>query len=158
MKLSKNLSLSEVTKSQQAIKLGISNEPTPEHLENLKLLAEKVFQPIREHFGVPIFISSGYRSEALNKAVKGSKTSQHCKGEAIDIDMDGTSVSNADVFEFIQDNLEFSQLIAEFPKNGNPSWVHVGYDKNNLKKEILVAKKINGKTIYSKYNNEKDLI
>jgi len=149
MKLSKNLSLSEVTKSQTAIRLGISNEPTPEHLENLKVLANKVFQPIREHFGVPIFISSGYRSEALNKAVKGSKTSQHCKGEAIDIDMDGTSVSNADVFEFIKDYLEYTQLIWEFGTNENPSWVHVSYSKVN-RKQVFKATKINGKTIYTK--------
>jgi uncharacterized protein YcbK (DUF882 family) len=89
MKLSNNLSLSEVTRSESAKRAGISNMPTAEHIENFKVLAEKVFQPIREHFGVPIHISSGYRSKELNAKIGGSATSQHCKGEAIDIDMDG---------------------------------------------------------------------
>ena len=90
MQLSKHLSLAEVTRSDSAKRNGISNEPTAEHLENFKLLAEKVFEPIREHFKVPIHISSGYRSLALNKKIGGSLTSQHCSGEAIDIDMDGS--------------------------------------------------------------------
>ena len=117
MQLSKNLALAEVTRSETAKRKGISNMPTPEHIENFKLLAEKVFQPIREHFGVPIHISSGYRSKALNTAVGGSLSSQHCSGKAIDIDMDGTSVTNAQIFNFIKDNLNFDQLIAEFPEN-----------------------------------------
>ena len=91
MKLSAHLDLSEVTRSDSAKRNGISNIPTPEHLENFKKLAENVFEPIRKHFGVPIHISSGYRSKALNAAIGGSATSQHCKGEAIDIDMDGSS-------------------------------------------------------------------
>lgn len=150
MQLSKNLSLSEVTKSQTAIRLGISNEPTTEHLENLVRLANNVFQPIRNHFAVPIFISSGYRSEALNKAVKGSKTSQHCKGEAIDIDMDGSSVTNKMVFDYIKENLTFSQLIWEFGTKDNPDWVHVSYSKTN-RKQVLRAMKKQGKTIYINY-------
>jgi uncharacterized protein YcbK (DUF882 family) len=91
MKISQHLNLSELTRSDSAKRNGIDNNPTAEHLENFKLLAEKVFEPIRLHFGVPIHISSGYRSEALNKFIKGSSSSQHCKGEAIDIDMDGSS-------------------------------------------------------------------
>jgi len=158
MKLSENLDLSEVTRSESAKRHGISNQPTPEHIENFKLLAEKIFQPIREHFDVPIRISSGYRSKELNKIVKGaSLTSDHCKGMAIDIDNDGTSISNNDIFDYIKDNLKFKQLIAEFPIDGNLSWVHVSYDKNNLKNEILVAKKLYGKTVYIHYKSDADL-
>jgi uncharacterized protein YcbK (DUF882 family) len=89
MQLSKHLALAEVTRSNEAKRKGISNEPTPEHLKNFQLLAEKVFEPIREHFAVPIKISSGYRSAALNKAIGGAASSQHCSGEAIDIDKIG---------------------------------------------------------------------
>lgn len=150
MQLSKNLNLSEVTKSNTAIRLGVSNEPTLEHLENLKLLANNVFQPIRNHFNTPIYISSGYRSEALNKAIKGAKNSQHCKGEAIDIDMDGRGeVTNKMVFDFIKENLNFDQLIWEFGDSKNPDWVHVSYSKNN-RKQVLKAFKNNGKTSYIK--------
>ncbi len=160
MKISEHLSLSEVTRSETAKRKGISNNPTAEHLENFKLLAENVFEKIRNHFGVPIHISSGYRSKELNSAIGGSQTSQHSKGQAIDVDMDGSGdgVTNADVFNFIKDNLVFDQLIAEFPKQGNPDWVHVSYTKVNNRKQILVAKKVNGKTIYTPYKNEKDLI
>ena len=103
MKISPNLNLAEVTRSDAAKRHGIDNTPTDEHLENFKLLADKVFEPIREHFKTPIFISSGYRSEALNKFIKGSLSSQHCKGQAIDIDMDGSNgdVTNRMVFDFI---------------------------------------------------------
>lgn len=161
MQLSKNLSLAEVTRSDSAKRNGISNQPTAEHIENFKKLAEKVFQPIREHFGVPIHISSGYRSKELNALIGGSATSQHSTGEAIDIDMDGSSsgVTNADVFNYIKNNLEFDQLIAEFPKNGKPEWVHVSYESSGKqRKQILVAKKVAGKTVYSNYTSEKDLI
>lgn len=158
MKLSENLELAEVLRSESAKRNGIANVPTKEHIENLKELAINVFQPIRNHFKVPIRISSGYRSKELNKRIGGSQTSHHSKGQAIDIDMDGTSITNKQVFDFIKDNLKFTQLIAEFPVNGDLSWVHIGYDKNNLKKEILVAKKLYGKTVYIKYNNDSDLI
>jgi zinc D-Ala-D-Ala carboxypeptidase len=160
MQLSAHLSLAEVTRSDSAKRKGISNQPTPEHIENFKKLAEKVFEPIRNHFGVPIHISSGYRSKALNEAIGGSLTSQHCSGEAIDIDMDGSAsgVSNADVFKYIKDHLVFDQLIAEFPENGNPAWVHVSYESSGKqRKQILVAKKIGGKTVYSSYIGPKDL-
>ena len=113
MKLSQHLDLSEVIRSESAKRNGISNMPTGEHIANFIILAEKVFEPVREHFGVPIHISSGYRSAALNKCVGGSATSQHCKGQAIDIDMDGTSngVTNKMVYDYIKDNLKFDQLI-----------------------------------------------
>jgi hypothetical protein len=158
MQLSKNLALAEVTRSETAKRKGISNMPTPEHLENFKKLAENVFQPIREHFGVPIHISSGYRSKALNTAVGGSLSSQHCTGEAIDIDMDGTSITNAQIFHFIKDNLNFDQLIAEFPVNSNPAWVHVSYESSGKqRKQILVAKKVGGATKYIPYKTDADL-
>jgi hypothetical protein len=158
MQLSKNLALAEVTRSETAKRNGISNMPTPEHIENFKKLAENVFQPIREHFGVPIHISSGYRSAALNKAVGGSASSQHCTGEAIDIDMDGTSITNAQIFNFIKDNLNFDQLIAEFPVNSNPAWVHVSYESTGKqRKQILVAKKVGGATKYIAYKSDADL-
>lgn len=152
MNLSKNLTLDEMTRSASAKKYGIKNEPTLAHLENMRALAVNVFQPIRDHFGKPILISSGYRSEALNKVVGGSSTSQHSKGEAMDIDNDGTSVSNKEIFDFIKNNLVFDQLIWEFGNNENPDWVHVSYKSNGVnRKEVLRAKKINGKTIYEKF-------
>jgi hypothetical protein len=146
MQLSKNLSLAEVMRSETAKRKGVSNMPTEAHIANFKLLAEKVFQPIREHFGVPIHISSGYRSAALNKAIGGAASSQHCSGEAIDIDMDGTAVTNAQIFNYIKDNLEFDQLIWEFGTDANPDWVHVSYESTGKqRKQMLKAvKKANG--------------
>lgn len=152
MQLSKNLALSEVTSSNTAKRKGISNMPTPEHIENFKKLAENVFQPIREHFDAPIKISSGYRSAALNKAIGGASSSQHCSGEAIDIDMDGTSITNAQVFNYIKDNLVFDQLIWEFGTDKNPDWVHVSYESTGKqRKQILKALRVNGKTSYAPY-------
>jgi hypothetical protein len=124
--------------------------PTPEHIENFKKLAENVFQPIREHFGVPIHISSGYRSYALNKAVGGSASSQHCSGEAIDIDMDGTSITNKQIFEFVRDNVNFDQMIWEFGTDANPDWVHVSYESTGKqRKQILKATKTASGTKYT---------
>ena len=149
MKLSNHLDLGEVTRSESAKREGIINMPTPEHYENLKVIAEKVFEPIREHFGVPIFISSAYRSEALNVYIGGSRSSDHSKGRALDLDMDGSSsgVTNKMIFEFIKDNLEYDQLINEF----DYAWVHVGYRLNENRKQTLRATKVNGKTTYSPY-------
>ena len=154
MKLSEHLSLSEVVRSESAKRRGISNMPTEAHIANFKLLAEKVFQPIREHFRCPIHISSGYRSKELNAAIGGSLTSQHCQGEAIDIDMDGTpnGVTNRMVFDYIKDNLEFDQLIYEFGDSNNPDWVHVSYESTGKqRKQILKAIRVNGKTSYTNY-------
>ena len=158
MKLSENLDLSEVIRSESAKRNGISNTPTPEHIENLKALAEKIFQPIRDHFKKPIRISSGYRSKELNAKVGGSKTSDHCFGYAIDLDADGTSITNNEIFHFIKDNLKFKQLIFEFPVNGQASWIHISYQASNLKNEILIAKKLYGKTVYINYKTDSDLI
>jgi zinc D-Ala-D-Ala carboxypeptidase len=154
MKLSEHLSLSEVTRSETAKRNGISNMPTEQHIANFKLLAENVFEPIRNHFRCPIHISSGYRSIELNRAIKGSLTSQHCQGEAIDIDMDGSSngVTNKMVFDYIKDNLEFDQLIWEFGTSQNPDWIHVSYESTGKqRKQILKAIRVNGSTQYSPY-------
>jgi hypothetical protein len=152
MKLSKHLDLSEVIRSDSAKRNGISNMPTGEHIANFMLLAEKIFEPIREHFGVPIHISSGYRSKELNAKIGGSATSQHCKGQAVDIDMDNSTngVTNADVFNYIKDNLPFDQLIWEFGNEDNCDWVHVSYVPNG-RKQILKAFKMNGATKYFPY-------
>jgi hypothetical protein len=150
MKLSEHLDLSEVIRSDSAKRNGISNMPTKEHIANFMLLAEKIFEPVREHFGVPIRISSGYRSKELNEKIGGSSTSQHCKGQAIDIDMDGTSLTNKQVFDYIKDNLPFDQLIWEFGNEDNPDWVHVSYVPNG-RKQILKAFKIKGETKYFFY-------
>jgi hypothetical protein len=140
MKISNHLSLKEVTKSVTASRLGIDNTPTSEHLANLKAVAENIFEPLRTHFNVPIGVTSGYRSEALNKAVGGSKTSHHCHGMALDIDADMYGgVTNKELFNYIKDNLEFTQLIWEYGSDNEPDWVHVGYDPNNLKKQVLKA-------------------
>ena len=148
MKLSYNLSLGEVTKSNTAIKNNIPNQPTKQHLQNLIVLAKNVFQPIREHFDKPIYISSGYRSKELNKLIGGASRSQHSKGEAIDIDNDyRSSVSNKEIFDYIKDNLEFDQLIFEAGTEIDPSWVHVSYRKGMNRNKVLRMK--NGK--YTNY-------
>lgn len=154
MKLSKNLSLGEFTRSQTAKRRGLDNTPQGSHLEAAKELAENIFQPIREHFAKPIFISSGYRSKALNEAIGGSQTSQHSKGEAIDIDMDHRGgPENEEVFHYIKENLDFDQLIWEFGTNKRPDWVHVSYKKNGPQRgQILVAKRNSkGKTYYENW-------
>lgn len=154
MKLSKNLDLGELTRSESAKRAGIPNTPTAEHIENMKKLATNIFQPIRDHFGVPIFISSGYRSKQLNDRIGGSSTSQHSSGEAIDIDMDGSSngVTNKEVFDFIKDNLEFDQLIWEFGTKNNPDWVHVSYESTGRqRKQVLRAVRVKGVTRYENY-------
>ena len=155
MKLSRNLSLGEFTNSQTAKRRGIDNTPTEEHLEAAKVLAENIFQPIREHFGCPIYISSGYRSEALNEAIGGSKTSQHSKGEAIDIDMDyRKGPDNEEIFFFIRDNIDFDQMIWEFGDADRPDWVHVSYNSDGEQRGQILAAKRNskGKTYYEPWS------
>ena len=152
MKLSKNLSLSEVTKSNTATRKGISNNPTHEHLDNLVRLAANIFQPIRDNFKTSIGISSGYRSKELNNIIGGSSYSQHCKGEALDLDADiYGGCTNAEIFNFIKDNLVFDQLIWEFGTDENPNWVHVSYsDKDDNRMMILRADKVKGRTRYTR--------
>jgi zinc D-Ala-D-Ala carboxypeptidase len=154
MQLSEHLSLAEVTRSETAKRKGVSNMPIDAHIENFKLLANRVFEPIRNHFGKPIHISSGYRSAALNKAIGGAASSQHCTGEAIDIDMDGHAggVTNKMVFDYIKDNLEFDQLIWEFGTDTAPDWVHVSYESTGKqRKQILKAVRNGGATSYVPY-------
>ena len=148
MNLSPNFSLKELTKSDTATRLGIDNTPNEEIIDNLKTLCDKVLQPVREHFGKSVTINSGYRSPESNAAVGGSKTSDHCKGQAADIEIDG--VPNPELAQWIMDNLEYTQLILEFFTQGIPDsgWVHVSYDPNNLKKQELTAVKVAGKTQY----------
>jgi zinc D-Ala-D-Ala carboxypeptidase len=138
MVISQHVTLGELIRSETAKRLGISNMPTTEHIENLKAICEHIFEPIRAEFRVPIYISSGYRSKALNKAIKGSVTSQHCKGEALDLDVDGHShdITNKQIFDFIVAKLPFDQVINEF----NYAWIHVSYKKNGpQRKQILRA-------------------
>jgi len=137
MKLSKNLSLSEVVKSATAIKRGISNQPTKQHLQNLIKLAENVFQPLRDYIDKPIRVSSGYRSKELNKLIGGASRSQHSKGEALDLDNDREA--NILMFNYIKDNLDFDQLINE----QDYSWIHVSYREGSNRKQVLNM--VNGK-------------
>lgn len=142
MQLSKNLSLGEVTKSNTAIRKGISNMPDEHQLNALKAIATNVFQLIRDEFGTPIYVSSGFRSPELNKAIGGSSSSQHCKGEALDLDMDGRDgPTNREVFEFIRKELIFDQLIWEFGDDYNPNWVHVSFSQSMNRGNVLKAYK-----------------
>jgi zinc D-Ala-D-Ala carboxypeptidase len=147
VKLSQNFTIQEYIKSQTALRQGIDNTPTEEHMGNATALFRNVVQKVRDQFGVTV-INSGYRGEALNKAVGGSSTSQHCKGEAVDIECPGTS--NYDVAKWIEDNLDFDQLILEFITLGIPDsgWVHVSYKSEGNRKQSLTAMKEDGKTVY----------
>lgn len=151
MKLTTNLSLAEVTYSATALRKGIANEPTVNHLINLKAVAENIFQPCRNHFGKPLRVTSGYRSKELNKAIGGSNNSQHSKGEALDM-QSTEGYTNRDLFMFIKDHLEFDQLIGEFPDDmGEFAWVHCSYKAEGNRGEVLIAYKENGKTRYKKW-------
>jgi len=150
MNLSANFTLKELTKSDTATRLGIDNSPDEAVIESLKLLCENVLQPVREHFGKSVTVNSGYRSPELNSspAVGGSKTSDHCKGMAADIEIAG--IANADLAQWIMDNCDYTQLILEFYTQGIPDsgWVHISYDPTNLKMQELTAVKVAGKTQY----------
>ena len=152
MKLSKNLTLNECLRSGVAERLGIDNVPDDEWVvENLRQIAERVFQPCRDHFGSPLYVSSGYRSPELNRAVGGSKRSQHVQGRALDLDADVFGgFSNAELFHYIKDNLEFDQMVWEFGDGDNPSWVHVSYvhDGPNRKRCLEAYRDTDGKTAY----------
>ena len=150
MIVTKNLTLEELIHSDTAKAKGIDNSPTNEHLRNLIEIANNIFQPLRDGIGKPIRISSGYRSEKLNKAVGGSKTSQHNKGQALDL-VATTGFTNKDIFDYIKNNLEFDQMIWEFGTDKQPDWVHVSYNKGKNRKQILKAIKKDGKTVYINY-------
>ena len=148
MNLSANFTLKELTKSDTATRLGIDNTPDEAVIESLKVLCENVLQPVRDHFGKSVTVNSGYRSPESNAAVGGSKTSDHCKGQAADIEIDG--ISNPDLAHWIMDNCDYTQLILEFYTQGQPNsgWVHVSFDPSNLKNQELTAVKVAGKTTY----------
>jgi zinc D-Ala-D-Ala carboxypeptidase len=149
MHLSKNFTIDELCKSQLATDCGIENKPdSDEVVNNLKLLCEKVLQPVRDHYGKPVRINSGYRSEQVNMLARGSKTSDHILGCAADIEING--IPNAELAQWIADNLDYTQVILEFYTPGIPDsgWVHVSYNPENLKKQNLTAAKVDGKTKY----------
>jgi zinc D-Ala-D-Ala carboxypeptidase len=148
MKLSPNFSLAEMIKSDTALRLDMENEPDGDHITNMQALAENVLQKVRDHFGKGVKVNSGFRHPDVNAKVGGSKTSDHCKGMAADIEIPG--IANADLAQWIVDNCEFRQVILEFYTPGIPDsgWVHVSYNPDDNKKQVLTAMKENGKTVY----------
>jgi len=148
--LSTNFSLKEFIKSDTATRKGLDNTPSPDVVANLQKLVDNIVQPVRNHYDKVVTINSGYRSIEVNTSVGGSKTSDHCKGMAADIEISG--VANSDLAQHIVDTYKFTQVILEFYIQGisDSGWVHVSYDANNLKCEVLTAVKQDGKTIYMK--------
>ena len=145
MKLSANFSVAELSKTNVR---QFDNTPSMQVIDNLQQLVDNVLQPLRDKFG-PVTVTSGYRSPDVNKTIGGSGTSDHCKGFAADIEIGG--MDNKELAQYIRDNMEFTQLILEFYTQGVPDsgWVHVSYNKDNLKKQCLTASRVNGKTAYS---------
>jgi hypothetical protein len=152
--ISKHISEKEATKSITAMRLGLANTPDGNILTNMKLVAENVFEPLRKWANGPIKINSFYRSETLNKAIGGSSKSQHCEGKAMDIDDIYGHKSNAEMFNYIKDNLSFDQMIWEFGDSTNPDWVHVSYVSDSVNRNrILKAVRDKGKTKYIDITN-----
>ena len=148
-KISKHISYKEAIHSDTAKRMEIDNYPSDYHLVNMQTLAENIFEPLREWVGGPIKINSFFRSEKLNKAIKGSKSSQHMEGRAIDIDDTYGYKTNAEMYNYIKDNLDFDQLIWEYGTEKNPDWVHVSYvSEDSNRGRCLIAKRINSKTVY----------
>ena len=148
MNLSKSFTLNELTKSQEALRLGIANIPNEEQILNLKILCEKILQPIRDFYGMPVSVSSGFRSPELCKAIGSSSTSQHTRGEAADFEI--FSVANKALAEFIVANLDYDQCILEFWNENEPNsgWVHCSYSSKYNRRQYLKAQKVNGKIVY----------
>lgn len=148
MNLTKNFTLSEMTKSETALRHGMANDPSETEIENLRLLCENVLQPVRDYYGTGVKVNSGFRHPLVNAKVGGSTTSDHCKGFAADIEIPG--IPNAELAEWIAEHMEFRQLILEFYTPGVPDsgWVHVSYNPADNKKQVLTALKENGKTVY----------
>lgn len=148
MKLSKNFSLQELTKSETALRHDIDNTPTKVEIENLRILCENILQPVRDRFG-PTHVSSGYRHPLVNAKTGGSPKSHHCRGMAADFEVPG--VANATLAQWVAENLEFTQVILEFYTPGIPDsgWVHAAYDPADLKKEMLTATRKGGRVVYS---------
>ena len=149
MNLSKSFTLNELTKSQEATRLGIDNTPNEEHILNLKLLCENVLQPIRDFYGMPLSVSSGYRSAALCEAIGSSSKSQHTKGQAADFEIFG--VANKDLADFVVKNLDYDQCILEFWNENEPNsgWVHCSYNASGNRKQFSKAEKLNGRVVYT---------
>ena len=148
-KISKNISYKEGVYSITADRLGLKNKPNEEQLANMKTIAEKVFQPLREWVGAPIKINSFFRSPELNKAIGGSTKSQHCKGQAIDIDDTFGHATNAEMYNWVKENINFDQMIWEFGTDKNPNWVHISYvSPEENRNRCLKAYRENGKTKY----------
>jgi len=147
--ISENISFKEGTFSATATRLGLPNAPSKEHLANMQVLAKKIFQPLRVYVAGPIKINSFYRGPELNKAIGGSKKSQHCKGQAMDIDDVFGHKTNAQMYHWIKENLNYDQMIWEFGDEDNPDWVHVSYvDAETNRNRCLKASRVNGKTTY----------
>jgi len=148
MNLTKNFTLEEMIKSETALRHDMDNTPGENEIGNIKLLCEKVLQPVRDHFGKGVKVNSGFRHPDVNAKVGGSRTSDHTRGQAADIEIPG--VPNAELAEWIKDNLDYRQLILEFYTPGVPDsgWVHVSYVAEDNKKEVLTATKKDGKTVY----------
>ena len=148
--ISKHITYAEAIHSNTAKRKGIDNTPNPTQLENMKITAEKVFEPLRSWVGGPIKVNSFFRSPELNTAIGGVPSSQHCKGQAIDIDDVYGVKSNAEMYNWIKENLDYDQMIWEFGTDENPSWVHISYvDADSNRNRCLKAYKKNGKTRYS---------
>ena len=148
--ISKHISYKEGVYSITAMRRGINNDPNDEQLNNMELLAEKVFEPLREWDGGPIKINSFFRCPELNKAIGGSSKSQHCHGQAIDIDDTYGKVANSKMYHYIKENLDFDQIIWEFGDDDNPNWVHVSYvSEEDNRRRCLRAYRSNNKTVYN---------
>ena len=149
--ISEHISYKESTRSTTAIRKGIKNIPDNKQLSNMELLAEKVFEPLRKWVDGPIKINSFFRSPELNKAIGGSGKSQHCHGQAIDIDDTYGKVANSKMYNYIKKNLDFDQMIWEFGDDDNPAWVHVSYvsEDENRRRCLKAFKDKNNKTVYS---------
>jgi zinc D-Ala-D-Ala carboxypeptidase len=155
MKISEHISYKEATRSVTALRLGIDNTPNEYQLQNMELIAKNVFEPLRKAVGGPIKINSFMRVENLNQAIGGSSRSQHCQGRAMDLDDTYGHWTNAEMYHYIKNNLDFDQIIWEFGTDENPDWVHVSYvDADSNRKRCLKAIKENGKTKYIDITNE----
>jgi len=150
MKISDNITYAEAIHSQTAKRRGIDNTPTAKQVEVMKLTAEKIFEPLRKFVDGPIKVNSFFRSAELNKAIGGSKTSQHCKGQAIDIDDVFGHKTNAEMYNWVKENLNFDQMIWEFGTDMNPNWVHISYvsEEDNRNRCLKAYKDERGKTKY----------
>jgi zinc D-Ala-D-Ala carboxypeptidase len=146
--LTQNFTLSEMTKSETALRFNMANDPTNTEIENLRILCENVLQPVRNYYGMGVKVNSGFRHPLVNAKLNGSTTSDHCKGFAADIEIPG--IANADLAQWIKDNCEFRQLILEYYQIGVPDsgWVHVSFNAADNKKQVLTATKKDGKTVY----------